>query len=84
GGSMPALSDGGSVGIQAVKDNNYWIPNYPGSATGPVTVDMIMDVGSAVKLGRIADFLMRVGYGGETSDRWTGVTAKALTSANGV
>jgi len=84
GGSTPALSDGGSVGVQAVKDNNYWIPNYPGSATGPVTVDMIMDVGSAVTLGQIGDFLMSVGYGGETSDRWTGITAKALISTDGV
>lgn len=83
-GSTPALADAGAVGVQAVKDDNFWIPNYPGSATTPVTVDVIMDVGSPVTLGQIGDFLMSVGYGGETSDRWVGITAKALVSTDGV
>ncbi len=69
--------------VDAVKNNNFWLPGWPTSGTGTRTIDILFQSGTAITLGRIEDMLISLGYGGQTSDQWTGITAKAITSTNG-
>lgn len=83
GSAAPAFTVGDQSAIDALKDGNLWIPNFPTSGTGTLTVDILLDVGSAVTLGKVVDTLISLGYGPATSEQWTGVTAKALASTDG-
>ncbi len=83
GATAPAFTTGSATSVQAIKDGNFWEPNFPTSGTGTRTVDILIDIGTAMVLGNIPDILISLGYGGATTNQWTGVTAKGLISTNG-
>ena len=83
GAAAPAFSVGDPFAVQAIKDGNYWEPNFPTGGTGTRTVDILIDTGSAITLGNISDFFISLGYSNPATDAWTGVTAKALISTDG-
>lgn len=83
GSAAPAFTVGDAGAVQAVKDGNFWIPNFPTGGSGTLTVEMLFDIGSAITLGKILDTVISLGYGGATSDQWTGIVAKALASTDG-
>jgi hypothetical protein len=82
--ASPAFTVGSQANIDAVKVGNFWEPNFPGSGTGTKTVEILVDVGSAISLGNIPDIQFNLGYGPYTSDPWVGVIAKAIVSTDGV
>lgn len=83
GAASPAFSTGTAEQLQGLKDGNLFVPNFPTSGPGTLTVDVLVDVGSPITLSRVADTIMSLNYGGQTTDQWTGVTAKALSSSDG-
>ncbi len=72
-----------AVAVQSVKDSNFWLPDWPGSSAGTKTVDILFDTGTAITLGQVRNMLASLNYGGQTSDQWGRITAKALTSSDG-
>lgn len=88
GSTAPALASSSTnltqtAAVTAVKDGNLWVPDWPGTGTTTRTVDLLFDSGTAVTLGQIKDLLISLNYAGQTSEQWTGVTVKALTSSDG-
>lgn len=83
GATPPAFAAGTAPQLQALKDGNYWIPNFPTGGAGTLTVDLMIDAGSPITLSRVADIVASLNYGGQTTNQWAGVTAKALTSSDG-
>lgn len=81
--AAPVFTVGDTGAVTAVKNGNYWLPDYPTGGTGTLTVDVLLDVGSPITLSRVADTIMKLGYTGRTTDQWVGITAKAIASVDG-
>lgn len=83
GAAAPAFTAGDAAAVTAAKSGNYWIPDFPTGGTDTYTIDILLDVGSAITLGKIVDTLVSLGYSSPPSDQWIGVTAKAIASSDG-
>jgi hypothetical protein len=82
GSTAPALTTGTQTQINAIKDSNFWVPNYPPSGTGTTTVDLLFDVGTPIVLSNLNNLPMQLNYGG-SPNQWAGITAQAIISSNG-
>jgi hypothetical protein len=83
GAAAPAFSVGTAADVSAVQNGNFWIPNFPGSGSGTLTIEIIFDTGVAITLGNISDFLMQLDYTNTTNPSWANVISKAITSTDG-
>ena len=83
GTTAPSFTTGDANAVTACKDGNYFIPGLPTSGTGTYTIDVLVDIGTAITLASVADTKASLGYTTATTDQWTGVTANAIASSDG-
>jgi hypothetical protein len=80
--SAPTMTQ--AAAVDAIKAGNFWLPDWPGAGSTTRTVDILFDTGTALTLGQVQDLLASLNYTGQSSNQWVGVTAKAITSSDGV
>ena len=84
GATPPAFTIGDVYARDAVKNENFWVPDTQSVNSGTMTVDVLIDLTTARALTKVlSSTQFQIGYGPGTSANWSGVSVRALTSANG-